>query len=113
MDKLNIEIENLPVRSKDDTPWNWWKKMRTLCEESSRLSLALELTNDLPEDEEEIKRWFAEPVRMIIIPTSLFLTNKTGFPVLSKAHQKFIEKFLSVSPCLLDCLAKFLNIFLN
>lgn len=93
---LDIEIENFVPRSNEDTPWYWWKKMRTLCEENTRLGLALELTNDLPDDENEIERWYSEPVRMIIIPTSLFLTNKSGFPVLSKAHQKFINKFLKV-----------------
>ncbi|RMZ94869.1 arginine N-methyltransferase 5 [Brachionus plicatilis] len=96
MNNLDIEIENVISRSNDDAPWYWWKKLRTLCEENTRLGLALEMTNDLPEDENEIERWYSEPIRMIIIPTSLFLTNKSGFPVLSKAHQKFINQFLKL-----------------
>lgn len=96
LNNLDVEIENINLRSIEDTPWRWWKKMRTLCEESSRLGLALEMTNDLPDDDYEIERWYSEPIRMIIIPTSLFLTNKSGYPVLSKAHQKFLDKFLKV-----------------
>ena len=93
---LDTEIENDYPIPENDSTWNWWRKMRSLCEENTRLGLALELTNDLPEDEAEIQRWYSEPIRMIIIPTSLFLTNKSGYPVLSKAHQNFINKFLRV-----------------
>ena len=57
--------------------------------------LNLELTADLPE-QSKIDRWFSEPVKAIIIPTSLFLSNRSGFPVLSKAHQKCIFKFFKV-----------------
>lgn len=91
----DVEIENEPESSDEITTWHWWRKMRTLCEENSRLGVALELTADLPSDF-EIDRWFAEPIRALIIPTSLFLTNKSGFPVLSKPHQKFVEKFFNV-----------------
>lgn len=92
----NVEIEDEPeINSKENNTWYWWKKLRTLCSENSRLGVALELTEDLP-DEEEIERWYSEPVRAIIIPTSLFLTNKNGFPVLSKPHQKFLHKFFKV-----------------
>ena len=38
------------------------------------------------------------------IPTSIFLINKKGYPVLSKQHQNFVRKFINldiqVSPTL-------------
>ena len=83
----NIEFEQ--------KPWKIWRKLRTLCEESPKLFLALELTEDLPNDQ-MIDRWYSEPVKCIIIPTSLFITNRSGFPVLSKAHQHILHKFMSV-----------------
>lgn len=32
-------------------------------------------------------------MRCLILPTTLFITNKKGYPVLSKAHQTLIKKF--------------------
>lgn len=91
-----IEIENEPlIEPNENSTWYWWKSLRTLCEESVRLAVILEITPDLPSDE-EIERWLSEPVKALVIPTTLFLTNKTGFPVLSKPHQMFINKFLKV-----------------
>ncbi len=93
------EIENtneiLNARQPDSS-WYWWKKMRSLCEENSKLGLVLELTEDISLNEFEIERWFAEPIKALIIPTRVFLTNKSGFPVLSKSHQKIVTKFFRV-----------------
>ncbi len=88
----NHKDENNNQNELEHLTWRIWTKMRTLCEESSKLHLALELTDDLP-SEEVINRWYGEPVRCIVLPTSIFLTNKNGFPVLSKAHQKIVAKF--------------------
>ena len=38
---------------------------------------ALELSAVLP-SEEEIKRWCGEPIKAVLIPTSIFLVNKRG-----------------------------------
>ena len=38
-------------------------------------------------DDDEVARWEAEPVKVLLFPTSAFLSNKKGFPVLSKRHQ--------------------------
>jgi protein arginine N-methyltransferase 5 len=66
--------------------WEWWNKLRTLVGPTAKLAVALELTADLPPPS-AIARWLGEPVRGVIVPTSIFLTNKKGYPVLSKAHQ--------------------------
>ncbi|KAK3086104.1 hypothetical protein FSP39_013632 [Pinctada imbricata] len=78
----------------DDT-WKWWHKFRTLCEAQKRLSVALELTANLP-SEDVINRWLSEPVKCVVISTSLFLTNKRGYPVLSKAHQMLIHRLFKL-----------------
>ena len=62
----------------------------------SKINISLVITADLPSDE-EIARVFAEPVKSLTIPTSIFLSNKSGFPVLSRAHQQFVKKFFDVS----------------
>ncbi|CAK9051866.1 unnamed protein product [Durusdinium trenchii] len=70
--------------------WNSWNALRLLCDQNPRLQVCLELTEDLPETDRELHRWLAEPVRSVIIPTDAFLTNKQGFPVLSKRHKAFL-----------------------
>ncbi|PRP88838.1 hypothetical protein PROFUN_00306 [Planoprotostelium fungivorum] len=73
-------------------PWEHWNTFRTLCEHSDKLCVALELTENVPH-ERVISRWLGEPVRAVIIPTRIFTTNKSGFPVLSKAHQRVLQMF--------------------
>ena len=84
---------NLEEVNDDDDTWNWWNTFRCVANFEKKLSLALELTADLP-DETTLDRWLGEPIRCLVIPTHLFQTNKKGFPVLSKAHQSVINKFI-------------------
>lgn len=99
-----------------------------------RLGVALELTPDLPDNPLELARWEGEPVQVwysflspsllgwtylnrsicgcghygtqaLIFPTDIFLTNKKGYPCLSKAHQEFVVNMYRVMhalawPCL-------------
>jgi len=76
-----------------DSPWGRWNALRAACENHPALFVALELGADLPEDDEDIAKWEAEPVKVLLIPTSAFLTNKKGFPVLSKRHQQVLRRF--------------------
>ncbi|XP_064640295.1 protein arginine N-methyltransferase 5-like [Lineus longissimus] len=102
---------NIPMRSPresveeifdDDMPhneetvkdtWEWWNKFRTICDFNRKIAVALELSADLI-SEEHIDRWFGEPLKVVILPTNLFLTNKKGYPVLSRAHQSFFKRAL-------------------
>ncbi|KAI9541593.1 Protein arginine N-methyltransferase 5 [Dissostichus eleginoides] len=87
-------IENEPGPCVDDTSvdektWGWWHSFRTLCDYNKRICLAIEVGADMPSDA-VIDKWLGEPIKAAILPTSIFLTNKKGFPVLSKAHQRII-----------------------
>jgi len=75
-----------------DTPWARWNKLRQSCEHSPALFVALEMAAELP-DSFTISKWEAEPVKVLLIPTSCFLNNKKGFPVLSKKHQAVVRQF--------------------
>jgi hypothetical protein len=57
--------------------------------------LALQVGADVPE-QKYLDRWFGEPLRAIILPTSIFLTNRKGYPTLSLAHQKLVKFFSKV-----------------
>ncbi|KAH0947236.1 hypothetical protein HN011_006109 [Eciton burchellii] len=86
------EVEDRPV---DENPWEWWNVFRMICGYNKKLGIALIVSHDLPESE-EIDRWLGEPVRCLILPTTLFVTNKKGYPVLSKAHQALVKKFAAL-----------------
>lgn len=68
--------------------------------------MALEIPADLP-DSRQAHRWYGEMVRCITIDTSTFLSNKTGRPVLSRAHQRFVHGFykvqLTIEPDVVFC----------
>lgn len=78
----------------EDT-WTWYNKFRSVCESNKKMGIALEFTADLPTID-ILDRWIGESVKCIIIPTTLFLTNKRGFPVLSRAHQTCVKKFFKM-----------------
>lgn len=90
-----VDTDGKLLNSNEST-WHWWKKLRTLCEENNKLGLVLELSADTISDE-EVDRWISEPIKAVKIPTSIFLTNRSGFPVLSKPHQKLIAQFFKVN----------------
>jgi protein arginine N-methyltransferase 5 len=46
----------------------------------------MEVGDRLP-SEPELTRWLGEPIKTLLIPTSIFLTNKKGYPVLSRPYQ--------------------------
>ncbi|XP_048449876.1 protein arginine N-methyltransferase 5, partial [Rhincodon typus] len=93
-------VENDPVmRSEDcveeEKSWLWWHHFRSLCDYNKRIALALEVGSDLPSDG-VIDRWLGEPIKAAVLPTSIFLTNKKGFPVLSKMHQNLIYQLFKL-----------------
>lgn len=93
MVKLPLVWPDDPEMAVSD-PWETWNEIRTVCEHHASITVALELTGDLP-DQPTLDQWGAEQVKLVIIPTSLFLTNASGFPVLSKKHQQLLFMFFS------------------
>lgn len=70
--------------------WNRWNFFRTLIRNPAvRVCVALRI-EDLPEEDEQ-DRWMGEKVKMAILPPESFVNNIKGFPVLTRAHQKFIQ----------------------
>ncbi|KAM6453502.1 protein arginine N-methyltransferase 5 [Liasis olivaceus] len=94
-------IENEAVQGVEDEcageekTWQWWHNFRTLCDYNKRVAVALEVGPDLPSNH-VIDRWLGEPIKAAILPTSIFLTNKKGFPVLSKMHQRLVFRLLKL-----------------
>ncbi|KAJ9578127.1 hypothetical protein L9F63_025012, partial [Diploptera punctata] len=80
---------------REQNTWEWWNTFRSVCNFEKKLGLALEMTADLP-SEEEISRWVGEPIKCLMLSTSLFVTNKKGYPVLLRPHQNLIKSMANL-----------------
>ncbi|KAK1867499.1 hypothetical protein I4F81_010006 [Pyropia yezoensis] len=78
-------------------PWAVWNTVRTLCDNHANLGLALELSSELPSPG-ALDRWAAEAIRVVIMPTSSYVTNRVGYPVLSRRHQELIKLLFKYRP---------------
>ncbi|KAH7294838.1 hypothetical protein KP509_27G021300 [Ceratopteris richardii] len=88
-DAVFLRRDSVSGRPVSDS-WEWWNVFRMLCEHHSHLSVVLDITASLP-SAWAIQRWLGEPVKAAILHTSAFLTNKKGYPCLSKRHQNLIS----------------------
>ena len=93
---VQIPLTWSDAKENESDPWETWNQIRILSEHHSSLSVALEITSDVP-SEESIAQWKAEPVKLVILPTKIFLTNAGGFPVLSKKHQALFQMLFSIN----------------
>lgn len=76
-------------------PWRAWNSVRSLCNHSSKLGALLEVQAEVP-PLQEVLRWHGEPVKALLLPTNAFLTNKRGYPTLSRAHQELLTRFFQM-----------------
>lgn len=60
-----------------DEPWHWWSKFHEYMGWDKRVGVVVEIPADLP-PQDVLKRWLGEPIKAIIVPTSLFYSNKLG-----------------------------------
>lgn len=101
---MNRMIESRKYRQESDeaagtseNPWHWWNTFRTYCDYHPNISLALELTDTLPNCV-DLLRWIGEPIDLLIISTSLFNTRKP-IPILSIDHTDAVLQFLKRTHC--------------
>lgn len=80
--------------------WDCWDTIRTACGYSPRLGVMLDLSTPLP-PASTWPTWHSEPVRSIFLPATSFLANKSGYPVLSKALQWFMQSFFRFRPTII------------
>ncbi|RKO88215.1 protein arginine N-methyltransferase, partial [Blyttiomyces helicus] len=87
-----VRIRLAPAPGSDEDPWARWNTIRTLCSHNPKLSAVLDISGDIPASP-LLRRWFAEPVKVLAIHADAFLENAKGFPVLGKKIQAFIREF--------------------
>ena len=96
--------------------WEMWDMIRSICDYNPRLTLsknviyfsliivllthllsALDLSPALPTTLGVLSKWSAESVRHIFLPSSTFIANMKGYPVLPKPTQQFIRDSMIAS----------------
>ncbi|KIV87234.1 hypothetical protein PV11_02792 [Exophiala sideris] len=75
--------------------WQAWDMIRSICKYPSRLCVALSIPKLLPPTPIQ-SRWYSEPVRVITLDAQVFAKNTKLYPVLPRAHQAFISRFVSL-----------------
>ncbi|XP_062224111.1 protein arginine N-methyltransferase 5-like isoform X4 [Phragmites australis] len=95
-DHDKVKNNNHMLQSEMVDSWELWNTFRLLCDHSSQLYVALDISSTLP-SANSLGRWFGEPVRVAILQTNVFLTNAKGYPCLSKRHQNLLTGFFNHS----------------
>ncbi|KAG4068690.1 hypothetical protein HA402_002381 [Bradysia odoriphaga] len=95
VDALCDEKEEFGIEENHEDTWHWWNELRSTADFTDKMSIALELSADIP-SKWEMFRWQGEPIGCLIIPSHLFIRNRQNYPVLTKAHQNLILRFKEV-----------------
>ncbi|OQV15346.1 Protein arginine N-methyltransferase 5 [Hypsibius exemplaris] len=73
----------------------WWYKLKASVNFSRKVGVALELSEDLPANPHIVHLWLSEPIKTVILPTGIFLTDvDDNSPYLSAAHKLLLQGFL-------------------
>jgi protein arginine N-methyltransferase 5 len=75
------------------TAWDSWHTIRSICNYSMRLFVALRIPRRVPEKPLQ-DRWFAEPLHYLTIGKNVFQPNRAGHPSLTKHHQALINHYM-------------------
>ncbi|KAJ3874601.1 shk1 kinase-binding protein 1 [Lentinula edodes] len=98
-DSLNrLSTTSAPLEAHIDAAWETWDLIKSICDYNIRLALALDLTPPLPNSPGVLSKWAAEAVRYIFLPSSTFIANAKGYPVLPKPTQTFIRDSMTHRP---------------
>ncbi|EFJ52078.1 hypothetical protein VOLCADRAFT_56541, partial [Volvox carteri f. nagariensis] len=75
--------------------WEAWHQVRAQCDHNNLLGAALLVGPVLP-SAPSLERWRGEPVKAVLLPTSVFTSNKRGYPVLPRPHQDLLAGFFKL-----------------
>ncbi|GAU92426.1 hypothetical protein RvY_04508 [Ramazzottius varieornatus] len=73
-----------------DAAWKRWSSLQTAVEINPKFGLCLRLDNTLSSNTKITQRWFAERLRALVIPSHIWKSNKTGYPVLPPLTKDFL-----------------------
>ncbi|KAG8933251.1 methyltransferase protein [Tulasnella sp. 418] len=97
----SAHIGGTPKKSYEEdmnASWEMWDVIRTICEYNPRLGMTLDLSVPVQASPGALSRWNSENLKHVFFPSSSFVSNKGGYPVLPKATQAFIRDIIKHRP---------------
>lgn len=96
-DRMMLSI-SLPLCEDSDplATWELWNTVRKLCDYHPSLTISLAVSR-VKTPNYVINRWLCEPVSCLLVSSSIFATNKYGYPVLHKFNQNLIRMFQDIN----------------
>ncbi|KAJ1915068.1 hypothetical protein H4219_004496 [Mycoemilia scoparia] len=85
MVEILIRVRVAGTEEDIEKKWQLWHRVRTVFLEVEDVDL---------ENIDMWSRWFAEPVACLSIPTTLFLQNSNGYPVLRPTVQRLLQQWM-------------------
>jgi hypothetical protein len=74
-------------REQEVDSWIYWNKLHKAASYSKQIEVALIMSENLPENDVSIYRWLGETIQTVIVPYTVFITNKAQYPIMTKRHQ--------------------------
>ncbi|KAF8896284.1 PRMT5 arginine-N-methyltransferase-domain-containing protein [Infundibulicybe gibba] len=100
--RLMIPDRDVPAPEAEvNATWEMWDVIRSMCDYNPRLTLTLDLSPALPTKLGVLSKWTAESVRYIFLPSSTFIANTKGYPVLPKPTQNFLRDSMIHRPTII------------
>jgi protein arginine N-methyltransferase 5 len=91
---LTLSSPSIEANGSDEwATWEAWNVIRTTCNYSSRLSVALVVPAHLPPPVLQ-SRWYSEPLKLLVFPESTFVPNRVSQPVLQRPHQQLLSRYM-------------------
>ncbi|EDW72379.1 uncharacterized protein Dwil_GK20749 [Drosophila willistoni] len=84
------------MRAEEDDTWHWWNNLRFAVDHYPKVKVVIVLNDSDRPNSETVRRWLGEPIEAIVIPSSLFVRNRTNYCVLHREWQEIIGHFISV-----------------
>lgn len=84
------------AKAEANDPWTWWNNLRLAVDHHPKVKVVIELNDSDRPSRETVRRWLGENIEAIIIPSSLFVRNRSNYAVLKKEWQVIIGHFISV-----------------
>lgn len=81
--------------------WDVWNTIRTINNYAPNLAVVLQVPPKCDFPPVVASRWYAEPVKMLMLSSAIFVGNARGYPVLPKLTQSFLFKFFRKNPFLI------------
>eukprot|EP01038_Epipyxis_sp_PR26KG_P010849 gene10849-14564_t len=94
---LVLPLTNNLSETANEDGWILWDSFRHFSSHNSLIGIAIEINGEdslKNINENVLNRWAAEPIKALIISTSLFGLNKAGYPALSQLGYDIIGSFL-------------------